>query len=226
MARTDTLTNYLTDVATAIKTKKGDNTPIQASSFDTEIANLPSGGGSVDTLAKLNKKANEFFEYALNKPNSYSSSTSEQTTLYTPNENYKSYVIIKKSNGYYRVLWLKSYYGIGLLNYSSEMTSPRPLCPNLVSLTDYSFENLENIINIIKMGVLLDGYETTDETTLSSCLNTIKNSQTSYTKISAYHYLPKGEEIIYSNTFVYDEENDIFLDLQKISSNETIQVIQ
>lgn len=45
MARTDTLTNYLTDVATAIKTKKGDNTPIQASNFDTEIINLPSGGG-------------------------------------------------------------------------------------------------------------------------------------------------------------------------------------
>ena len=45
MARTDTLSNYLTDVASAIKTKKGDSTPIQASSFDTEIANLPSGGG-------------------------------------------------------------------------------------------------------------------------------------------------------------------------------------
>ena len=46
MARTDNLTNYLTDVATAIKTKKGDNTPIKASNFDTEIANLPSGGGA------------------------------------------------------------------------------------------------------------------------------------------------------------------------------------
>lgn len=45
MARTNNLTNYLTDVATAIKTKKGDSTPILASDFDTEIANLPSGGG-------------------------------------------------------------------------------------------------------------------------------------------------------------------------------------
>lgn len=47
MARTDSLTNYLTDVATAIKTKKGDDTPIKASEFDTEIANLPSGGGDL-----------------------------------------------------------------------------------------------------------------------------------------------------------------------------------
>lgn len=44
MARTDNLTNYLTDVATAIKTKKGDDTPINISEFDTEITNLPSGG--------------------------------------------------------------------------------------------------------------------------------------------------------------------------------------
>ena len=43
MARTNTLINFLTDVASAIKTKKGDNTPIQASNFDTEIANLPGG---------------------------------------------------------------------------------------------------------------------------------------------------------------------------------------
>ena len=45
MARTNTLGNFLTDVATAIKTKKGDDTPILASDFDTEIENLPSGGG-------------------------------------------------------------------------------------------------------------------------------------------------------------------------------------
>ena len=46
MARTDNLNNYLTDIATAIKTKKGDETPINASKFDEEIANLPSGGGT------------------------------------------------------------------------------------------------------------------------------------------------------------------------------------
>lgn len=47
MARTNSLTNYLTDVAQAIKNKKGDQTPIKASDFDTEITNLPSGGGDL-----------------------------------------------------------------------------------------------------------------------------------------------------------------------------------
>lgn len=47
MARTDNLNNFLTDVATAIKDKKGDTSPISASNFDTEITNLPSGGGDI-----------------------------------------------------------------------------------------------------------------------------------------------------------------------------------
>lgn len=54
MARTDNLTNFLTDVADAIKEKKGDTTAIQASEIDTEIANLPSGGGSGDDWLEQN----------------------------------------------------------------------------------------------------------------------------------------------------------------------------
>lgn len=44
MARIDNLTNYLTDVAAAIKTKKGSQVNIPAANFDIEISNLPSGG--------------------------------------------------------------------------------------------------------------------------------------------------------------------------------------
>lgn len=43
MARTDTLPHFLTDVADAIREKKGSQETIQASDFDTEIENLPSG---------------------------------------------------------------------------------------------------------------------------------------------------------------------------------------
>ena len=44
MARIDSLTNFLTDVASAIRTKKGTQMNINASQFDTEILNLPSSG--------------------------------------------------------------------------------------------------------------------------------------------------------------------------------------
>ena len=48
MARTDNLTNFLTDIASAIKEKKGDQTDISASSFDTEITSFQIGGTGID----------------------------------------------------------------------------------------------------------------------------------------------------------------------------------
>lgn len=50
MARTDTLGNFLTDVADAIRTKKGTTEAIVASDFDTEISNLPSGTGEAPAI--------------------------------------------------------------------------------------------------------------------------------------------------------------------------------
>lgn len=55
MARTDTLGNFLTDVANAIRTKKGTSETILARDFDTEIENLPSGG---DYNAKVDTSKN------------------------------------------------------------------------------------------------------------------------------------------------------------------------
>ena len=43
MARTDNLTNFLTDVADAIRSKKGTSGKISASYFDTEIASITTG---------------------------------------------------------------------------------------------------------------------------------------------------------------------------------------
>jgi hypothetical protein len=44
MARTDTLTNFLTDVSSAIKTKLGSQNTIPASEFDTKIMQIETGG--------------------------------------------------------------------------------------------------------------------------------------------------------------------------------------
>lgn len=53
MARTDNLTNFLTDVANAIRNKKGTSELIQASNFDTEIESIQSGGSGI-TVVKSN----------------------------------------------------------------------------------------------------------------------------------------------------------------------------
>ena len=60
MARTDTLINFLTDVAAAIKTKKGDDTLIPAANFDTEITNLPSGGNNTALISLIDRTATSF----------------------------------------------------------------------------------------------------------------------------------------------------------------------
>lgn len=44
MARINNLTNFLTDISSAIKQKTGDNTPIPASQFDTEILSIETAG--------------------------------------------------------------------------------------------------------------------------------------------------------------------------------------
>lgn len=52
MARTDTLGNFLTDVAEAIRTKEGTTETIPASEFDTRISNLSGGGTTGEDLTQ------------------------------------------------------------------------------------------------------------------------------------------------------------------------------
>lgn len=58
MARINNLTNFLTDVASAIKTKKGSETSIPAANFDTEILSLPSGGTYQTKSININNNGN------------------------------------------------------------------------------------------------------------------------------------------------------------------------
>lgn len=67
MARTDTLGHFLTDVADAIRTKGGTSATIQASSFDTAIANLPGGGGGTT----IDPKDVNFYDYDGTITNAY-----------------------------------------------------------------------------------------------------------------------------------------------------------
>ena len=45
MAKNDNLTDFLTDVANAIRQKKGTNEPINPQDFSSEIASIQTGGG-------------------------------------------------------------------------------------------------------------------------------------------------------------------------------------
>lgn len=62
MARTDSLTNFLTDVANAIRAKKGTSDPIPAANFDTEILTIISvlEGDNLLDLLEANAEFNSY----------------------------------------------------------------------------------------------------------------------------------------------------------------------
>lgn len=82
MARTDTLPHFLTDVADAIRTKKGTSETIKASDFDTEIENLPSGGGldwSAIGYDGIPQAIKDGYDYAVEIKNNWTPATSLQS---------------------------------------------------------------------------------------------------------------------------------------------------
>jgi len=58
MARINNLTNFLNDVSSAIKQKTGDNTPIPASDFDTEILSIETGGNYQSKTLNVTQNGN------------------------------------------------------------------------------------------------------------------------------------------------------------------------
>jgi len=58
MARTSSLTDFLTDVSSAIKQKTGDNTPIPASDFDTEILSIRTAGNYQNKEINITQNGN------------------------------------------------------------------------------------------------------------------------------------------------------------------------
>lgn len=101
MARTDTLGHFLTDVADAIRTKSGSVNAIPASQFDTEIENLPSGGGASDFETAINS----FNNYLNNVLNNYTPYTNQALTIYSKSSQCPYYMIQKRVNGKYRIVW-------------------------------------------------------------------------------------------------------------------------
>lgn len=72
MARIDNLTNFLTDVATAIRTKKDSEATIAAEDFDTEILSLPSQGVYQDKSMNITTNGN----YRISPDTGYDAMTS------------------------------------------------------------------------------------------------------------------------------------------------------
>ncbi len=111
MARTDNLTNFLTDVADAIRNKKGSSEAISASSFDSEIASITTGTAE-DLTEELIEQDNllttqettidEIFSSLQNKI--AGSEISLQEKIITPTTSQQNVVPDSKYNGLSKVV--------------------------------------------------------------------------------------------------------------------------
>lgn len=230
MARTDTLGNFLTDVATAIRNKKGTTDTIVASNFDTEIESIESGGGlpTVSTITEafgvVSDVLNKFIE-------NYPKILDTPATLYTPNTNFRCYCIQKRSSGKYRILWLPDCYiyftstsydtfGGYYINISSSSGIKPSGLSGKPSLTG---------ISAVDSGY---GYSSLEMNTIDDCINAIQSPNTTYSLWGANNNFGCVSDTNYkipvSNTLIMEQVSEVYniLPSQQISANETIEVIQ
>ena len=63
MAKTDNLTDFLTDIADAIREKKGTTGAINPQDFSSEIASIESGGGGSSAVTSASVNDVNFYDY-------------------------------------------------------------------------------------------------------------------------------------------------------------------
>ena len=92
MAKDNNLQDFLTDIADAIREKKGTTEKINPQDFATEIANLSSGGGS-GSGSESSISSWRYFDI--------SNSTSDSSLMSMLISNYSHTVKVRESDGYY-----------------------------------------------------------------------------------------------------------------------------
>lgn len=101
MARTDSLGNFLTDVANAIREKTGSEETINASEFDTAIANIPSGEGGIDWsvigYTETPEAITSGYEYSLSLQNNWDSSQTSGANKFQNDLNIKYMPLVDTS---------------------------------------------------------------------------------------------------------------------------------
>ena len=234
MARTDNLSHFLSDVADAIRTKKGSSDTIQASDFDTEIENLPSGGGTTPTQvselsnAIIDNVLDGFNDYLLSYPDTYEVGSSQTVILHTPNINCQYYGIQKRSSGNYRAFWTTNAI-LGITDSSTTRINWRGVG---------SSSNIFINTTVLTFVVQSDGtsqnnqyyYATTEQTTPEECLQKLINNELSYNSYSGASLgcVPDTPLAFpYSNITLIDirtGNNYVLLPSKRISSNEIIQL--
>ena len=197
MARIDTLGHFLTDVADAIREKKGTEETIVASDFDTEIENLPSGGGAdlsdyfTDTVVGNTNNRKSFPQQIIKQMDNITIDTHGEYSLFNCS-NLVSATNIKVSSNITSLLAafqnctsLKNVsidiYGQGArvtsLNYMFQHCSSLVNAPNLEFTWAYSIDYMfSGCTSLINLGVYNFSYVRSATGIFNNCTNLTNDS--------------------------------------------------
>ena len=224
MARTDTLGNFLTDVAEAIRTKEGTTEIIPASEFDTRISNLSSGStekipaSTSELTTPINNIITSFIKDAKNYYDVYKD---ENMVFYTPNASCMFYAI-RIYNGGYNIMWFPE---TVLRYYNNSNFYSNGLCVNTITSTGENASGGTISWSNTKIDIY---YSSNNYTTLDECIEAMKNPETVYTP--AWNYIWPFERDN-SSAYILPASNlPLFAGekkqkMMRVSSNETIKVI-
>ena len=211
----------------------GNLTDAEYEEANDDLDDILEGTTDMSSIKSLNDNLNitldNFRNFLSNKINDYSTYTNNAITLYTPDEKCQVYVIHKKSNGKYRVVWGRNF--ISVLNNTT--FGFKYLATKYIQQAD---ANISALFNLIELGDYVGNavlsYYSNDFDTAVDVINAISSptGNIAYTKyVSGNNYstaLDSPYLITYTNTNVFDGRSsnlDVLLS-QKISTNETIEV--
>lgn len=238
MARIDTLPHFLTDVADAIREKTGSSETIQASDFDTEIANIPSGSATITSVSELKTglmdAVHNFDDYITSFVNSYPSEYTNEMTLYSPSADTPYYLIRKRYNAY-QLIW----FPLCTITFQSNSYTNTFLTGGVIIRTQgygkIEDENLTNyfsspiVCGVDQTGQVIEGYMSPSYNTLEELITAIQTQNVSYStgRGNSWGYERYSEDYYfpYTNMPVIDKDGNL-VNNKKLSSNEIIRTIE
>lgn len=191
MARTNTLGNFLTDVANAIRTAEGSSDVILASDFDTRIEALSGGGGldwSVIGYDSIPQSIINDYNYSKNIYDNWDATQQDLSSKFQSNNNLVYMPLVDTSNAttvnnmFYECTNLTS---IPLLNFSN-VTSGNYLfynCSKLEAIPQFNTTNFATMGDMFRLCINLKTVPVLNTSNLTNA-NSMRRMFTNCTSLS------------------------------------------
>lgn len=187
-----------------------------------------SGGGTTKAtnMAEVQQAVldleNNFIQYCWDYTNTYPTYTTEAVTLYTPNESNKRYVIRKRDTNQYQVVWFPD----TILKYASWSTINTIYFRMPQTKIDGMSVTVDSSLGLFTT-TSVDVYLSDTFTTTEECIQAMQDSTTTYSSANnlLFGSYMEGEYLVPYTNLPCCDENLVLIQSQRISSNETIEVI-